>query len=82
MSAILMNSQNSKISDLHIPSLNFTDKMDIRRSDKRVELSDLSIYYTWKNIKKLYRATSLKYQKKHRVNNLMDLILRQIFRTI
>ena len=38
-----MNSGNSKTSDSH------------RYLDKYVALSNLSIYYTWKNIKKSYK---------------------------
>ena len=61
--------------------------MDPQRGDKRVALSVLSIYYTGKNIKKLYRNNEihLKYQEQYgmkRLNCLMDLILCQVFRTI
>ena len=47
-----MNSENSKTSDPHRLSINLTDKINIERRDKYVALSNLSIYYTWKNIKK------------------------------
>ena len=40
--------------------LNLTDKLDLRRSDKYVALSNLSIYYTWKNIKKSYNNNKFK----------------------
>ena len=46
-----MNSKNSKTSDPHRLLLNFTDKKDLRRKDKYIALSNLSIYDTWKNIK-------------------------------
>ena len=46
-----MNSKNSKMSDLHRLLLNLTDKRDLRRKDKYTASSNLSIYYTWKNIK-------------------------------
>ena len=46
-----MNSENSKTSDAHRLLLNLTDKIHLKRSDKYVALSNLSIYYTWKNIK-------------------------------
>ena len=52
MNTIFMNSENSKTSDPHRLLLNLTDKTDVRRKDKYVALSNLSIYYTWKNIKK------------------------------
>ena len=37
-----------------------TDKMDLKRGDKRVALSDLSIYYTCNNIKNPYRNNKFK----------------------
>ena len=46
-----MNSENSKKSDPHRLLLNLTDKMNLKRSDRYVALSNLSIYYTRKNIK-------------------------------
>ena len=45
-----MNSENSKTSESHRLLFNLTDKIDIRRKDKYIALSNLSIYYTWKNI--------------------------------
>ena len=55
-----MNSENNKTSDAHRLRLSLTDKMDFRRVDIPVELSDLSIYYTWKNIKKLDKSNKFK----------------------
>ena len=52
MNTILMNSEKSKASDPHRLLLNGLEKMDLRRKDKYIALSNLSIYYTWKNIKK------------------------------
>ena len=48
-----MNSENSKTSDPHRLLLNLKYKINLKRSDKYVALSNLSIYYTWKNIKKV-----------------------------
>ena len=53
MDTIFMNSENSKTSDIHRLLLNISDEIDLKRSDKHVALSNLSIYYTWKNIKKV-----------------------------
>ena len=39
---------------------NLTDKINLKRSDKYVALSNLSIYYSWKNIKKLYKNNKFK----------------------
>ena len=52
-----MNSENNKTFDPHRLLLNPTDKINLKRSDKYVALSNLSIYYTWKNIKKSYKNT-------------------------
>ena len=46
MDTIFMNSENSKTSDPHRLLLNLTDKTDVRRKDKYVALSNISIYYT------------------------------------
>ena len=48
-----MNSENSRTSEHHVLVLNLTDNLDLRRGQKTVTLSNLSIYYTWKNIKEL-----------------------------
>ena len=40
--------------------LNLSDKIDLKRRDKYVALSNLSIYYTRKNIKKSYKNNKLK----------------------
>ena len=48
MDTLFMNSENSKTSDPHRLLLNLTDKINLKRSDKYVALSKLSIYYTGK----------------------------------
>ena len=50
VATMFMNSENSKISNPHRLLLNLTDKIDVRRKDKYIALSNLSIYYTRKNI--------------------------------
>ena len=60
MITIFIKSENSKTSDTYRLRLNLTDKIDLRRGDKRVVLPDLSIYRTWKNIKKQYRNNQFK----------------------
>ena len=45
MDITFMNSKNSKTSDPHRLFVNLTDKIGLRRSDKYVVLSNLSIYY-------------------------------------
>ena len=41
-----MNSENCEISDPHRLLLNLSDKLDLNRKYKFVDLSDLSIHYT------------------------------------
>ena len=60
MNTTFMNSENSKISDPHRLLLNLTDKIDLRRKNKYIALSNFSIYYTWKNIKKSYKNNKFK----------------------
>ena len=48
-----MNSENSKTSKTTVLKLNITDKEDLRRGEISIALSSLSIYYTWKKLKKL-----------------------------
>ena len=51
MDTIFMNSEKSKTSKPHVLILNVTDKVDLRRGAKSVALSNLSTYYTRKNVK-------------------------------
>ena len=51
-----MNTENSKTNKPHIFVLNLSQRLDLTRSsDKHVVLQNLSIYYTWKNIRKQYK---------------------------
>ena len=50
---IFMNYESSKTSESHVLILKLTDKLDFRRGEKNIALSNPIIYYTWKNIKKL-----------------------------
>ena len=47
-----MNSENSKTSKLHVLTLKLTNKLDLILDEKVIALSNLSIYYTQKNVKK------------------------------
>ena len=60
MDTIFMNSENSKTSEYHVLVLKLTDKLDLRRDKKTVALSNLSIYYAWKNIKRSYNNNKFK----------------------
>ena len=56
MEAIFMNTDNSKTNEPH----NFILNLSKRISNKLVALQYLSIYYTWKNIRKQYKNNKLK----------------------
>ena len=45
MDTIFMNSKNSGTSDPHRLLLNFTNEIKLKRSDKYIPLSNLSVYY-------------------------------------
>ena len=49
MDTISMNSERSKSSEPHVLILKLTEKLDLRRGEKNIALSNLSIYYTWKS---------------------------------
>ena len=57
---IFINSKNSKTSDPHRLLLNLTDKINLKRSNKYAAISNLSMYYTWKNIKMSYKNNKFK----------------------
>ena len=60
MDTIFMNSDNSRNSESHVLVVKLTDKLDLRRGQKSIALSNLSIYYTWKNIKSSYNNSKFK----------------------
>ena len=55
-----MNSENNKTFKLHVLILKLTNKLDLRIGEKVIALSNLSIYYTWKNTKSSYNNSTLK----------------------
>ena len=60
MNTIFRNSENSRTSEYNVLVHKLTDKLDLRRGQKSVDSSNLSIYYTWKNIKSLYNNNKFK----------------------
>ena len=49
-----MNTENNKTNELHRFKLDLTDKLNLKNPNKNMALANLSIYYTWKNIKSEY----------------------------
>ena len=55
-----MNSENSKTSKAHVLILKLTNKLDLRIGGKTIAFSNLSIFYTWRNINSLYNNNKFK----------------------
>ena len=55
-----MNSENSKTSMPHVLTSKLTSKLDLRLGEKVIVLSNLSIYYTWRNIESSYNNNKFK----------------------
>ena len=49
-----MNTENSKTSEPHKFKLDLTGKFNLKILSRNMALANLSIYYTWKNIKSEY----------------------------
>ena len=60
MDTIFMNSENSKTSKPYVLTLKLASKLDLRIDEKVIVLSNLSIYYIWKNIKSSCNKNKLK----------------------
>ena len=55
-----MNTENSKANEPHRFKLDLTDKLNLKNPNKNMALANLSIYYTWKNIKSEYKNNKFK----------------------
>ena len=60
MDTVFMNSENSKTPKPHVLILKLTNKLDLRVGKKVIALSNLSVYYTWKNTKSSYNNNKFK----------------------
>ena len=60
MKTIFMNTENSKTNEGYKFLLYLSQRLDLRSSDKHFALQNLSIYYTWKNLRKLYTNNKFK----------------------
>ena len=60
METNFMNSENSKTSEPYRFKLDLTDKLNLKDPKKNMALANLSIYYTWKNIKSEYNNNKFK----------------------
>ena len=55
-----MNTENSKTNEPHRFRLSLVDKLNLKNPNKNIALGNLSIYYTWKNIKSTYNNNKFK----------------------
>ena len=85
MNTTFINPGDIKASGAHVLVLNITNELDLRRDEEIIALSNLIIYYTWKNIKRPYNNNKFKYKHQHgmiNLNYLTDCILCLIFKII
>ena len=70
------NTENSKTVEPYKFVRNLLESLDLRSSNKHVVLQNLSIYYTWRNIRQQYKNNSLNYLMVfvHSVSNIQDYI--------
>ena len=55
-----MNSENIKTNEPHRFKLDLTDELNLKNPNKNMALANLSIYYTWENIKSKYNNKKFK----------------------
>ena len=55
-----MNTENIKTDEPHRFRLTLPDKLNLKDPDKNMTLANLSIYYSWKNIKSAYKNNKFK----------------------
>ena len=78
-----MNTENSKTNEPHRFKLDLADKLNLKSPNKNITLVNLSIYYTWKNIKTEHNNNKFKISAvtwKETFDLLMVHILLRIYR--
>ena len=60
METFFMNTKDSKTNESHRFKYDLIDKLDLKNPNKNMALANLSIYYTWKNVKSIYRNNKFK----------------------
>ena len=60
METFFMNTKNSKTSEPCRFKYDLINKLDLRNPNKNMALANLSIYYTWKNVKSIYKNNRFK----------------------
>ena len=60
METIFVNTENSKTNESNKFIYQFADKLNLKKLNKNIALINLSIYYTWRNIKSTYNNNKFK----------------------
>ena len=60
METIFMNTENSKTNEPHRVRLTLADQLNVKGTNENMALANLSIYYTWKNIRSAYNNNKFK----------------------
>ena len=60
METFFMSTKNSKTNEPYKLKYDLIDKLDLRNPNKNMALANLSIYYTWKNVKSIYKNNKFK----------------------
>ena len=60
MKTFFMNTKNSKTNEPNRFKYDLIDKLDLKHPYKDMTLCNLSIYYTWKNVKSTYNNNKFK----------------------
>ena len=60
METFFMNSKNSKTNEPNRFKYDLINKVDLKIPNKNMPLANLSIYYTWKNVKSIYKNNKFK----------------------
>ena len=55
-----MNTENNETNESHKFRLTLADELNLEDPNKNMTLANLSIYYTWKNIKSAYKNSKFK----------------------
>ena len=85
METFFMNSKNSKTNEPNRFKYDLIDKLDLKNPNKNMALANLSIYYTWKNVKSTYNNNKFKISAptwNETLTCLMDRIIYQKYKAI
>ena len=82
METFFMNSKNSKTNEPNRFKYDLIDKLDLKNLNKNMVLANLSIYYTWKNVKSIYKNNIFKISVTTWNKTWMDCIIYQKYKII